>query len=152
MPFNIIKNTILVLLSMLIFTACTPKDVTVYQQEDELLNCRKLTGKIAELMNTNAVMNQNTGLEDTSMVLWYFSPLGGVINQIKASKGRDKIDSRFDYLLKLKERQDCEFTDKEIEFSKLQGKGRFSEDLEKWDLDYKKKLREMKEKEMESQQ
>jgi len=139
MSLNIIKNTGLLFLSALIFTACTPKDVTVYQQEDELLNCRKLTGKIAELMNINNEINQNTGLEKSSLALWYVLPIAGVVNQIDASVGRDKIDNRFNYLLELKDRQNCEFTDKEIAFAKLKGKGRFSEDVEQWSIDYKNK-------------
>lgn len=143
MLLNIIKKTGLIFLSMILFSACTPKDVTVYQQEDELLNCRKLTGKLAELMNTNSEINQNTGLAKSSLGLWIFHPIVGVLNQIDASEGRGKIDNRFEYLLKLKERQGCEFTDKEREFAKLKGKGRFSEDIEQWDLDYKKKMKEM---------
>jgi len=126
------------------FVACIPKDVTVYQQEDELLNCKKLTGKIAELMHTNSQINEHTGLEDTSVALWYVSPVAGIINQMKASKGRDKIDDRFLYLLKLKKRQGCEFTDKEIAFSKLKGKGRFSEDYEQWSIDYEKRQKELR--------
>ena len=70
MTLNIIKNAGLLFLTALLFIACTPKDVMVYQQEDELLNCRKLTGKLAELMNTNNVINQNTGLEKPSLALW----------------------------------------------------------------------------------
>jgi len=138
MILNIIKKTILFFLPIFIFTACIPKDVEVYQQEDELLNCIKLTGKLAELMNTNNEINDHTGMENSSLVLWYFSPPVGVINQVRASEGRDKIDERFDYLVKLKYRQGCKFTDKEIAFSKLQGKGRFSEDLEKWNNDLEK--------------
>ena len=141
MILSIIKKTILLFLPIFILTACIPKDVEVYQQEDELLNCIKLTGKLAELMNTNNEINENTGLEDRSLFLWYLSPLGGVINQVQASEGRDKVDERFDYLVKLKHRQGCGFTDKEIAFSKLQGKGRFYEDLEKWNNDLEK-LRE----------
>ena len=143
MILNIIKKTGLIFLSALLFIACTPKDVTVYQQEDELLNCRKLTGKIAELMNTNSEINQNTGLEKTSLALWYIFLPAGVVNQIDASVGRDKIDNRFTYLIKLKYRQNCEFTDKEIEFSKLQGKGRFSEKMEQWSIDAENYNKEM---------
>ena len=143
MRLSILKQIILVFFTALIFTACTPKDVTVYQQEDELLNCRKLTGKIAELMYTNSEINANTGLEKTSLALWYFYPIAGVVNQIDASVGRDKIDDRFIYLLKLKKRQGCSFTDKEIEFSKLKGKGRFSETVEQWSIDYEKKYNRM---------
>jgi len=143
MSFNIIKNTGLIFLSILLFTACTPKDVTVYQQEDELLNCRKLTGKIAELMNTNSEINENTGLAKSSLGLWIFHPIVGALNQIDASEGRGKIDNRFNYLLKLKERQGCEFTDKERAFAKLKGKGRFSEDFEQWAIDEEKRMKEM---------
>ena len=143
MSLNIIKKTSLFFMSALIFTACTPKDVIVYQQEDELLNCRKLTGKIAELMNTNYEINQNTGLEKPSLALWYIAPVAGALNQINASVGRDKVDERFIYLLELKERHGCEFTDKERKFAQLQGKGRVSEDLEKWSIDAKKKMEEM---------
>lgn len=128
---------------MILFSACTPKDVTVYQQEDELLNCRKLTGKIAELININNEVNLNTGLEKPSVALWYFVPLGGVLNQINASENRDRIDERFDYLLKLKERQGCEFTDKERAFAKLKGKGRFSEKLKQWSIDVENYNKEM---------
>jgi len=141
---NTIKKTLLVSLPLFLFTACIPKDVTVYQQEDELLNCIKLTGKLAELMNTNSEINDNTGFEEPSVALWYLSPLAGIINQIRASEGRDKVDERFEYLVKLKHKQGCGFTDKEIAFSKLQGKGRFSEDIEKWNLDYQKKQMELK--------
>ena len=148
MILSIIKKNILIFLSIFIFAACVPKDVEVYQQEDELLNCIKLTGKLAELMNTNNEINEHTGIEDTSLILWYFSPLGGVLNQVKASEGRDKIDDRFAYLVKLKHRQGCGFTDKEIAFSKLQGKGRFSEDLEKWNGDLEKLRNEYKNKQM----
>lgn len=144
MILDIAKKTILLFLPVFILTACIPKDVTVYQQEDELLNCIKLTGKIAELMNTNNEINEHTGLEDTSLALWYISPMGGVINQVKASVARDKIDKRFEYLIELKNRQGCGFTDKEIAFSRLQGKGRFSEDLEKWNLDYQNQYGDIK--------
>ena len=127
----------------LFFTACTPKDVTVYQQEDELLNCLKLTGKLAELMNTNSQINQNTGLEKSSLALWAINPIVGVVNQVDASTGRDKIDDRFNYLVKLKLRQNCQFTDKEIAFSKLKGKGRFSEDFKHWAQDLENKNKQM---------
>jgi len=143
MSLNIIKNTGLIIFSALLFTACTPKDVTVYQQEDELLNCRKLTGKIAELMNTNNEINKNTGLEKSSLALWYLFPPAGVINQVDASVGRGKVDNRFNYLLELKERQGCEFTDKERAFAKLKGKGRFSEDFEQWSIDAENNNKEM---------
>lgn len=145
MLVNIIKNAGMISLSILLFTACTPKDVTVYQQEDELLNCKKLTGKIAELMYTNQQINENTGLEKSSLAMWYLFPPAGVVNQIDASVGRDKIDDRFNYLLELKERQNCEFTDKERAFAKLKGKGRFSEDFEQWRIDQEKRTREMEE-------
>lgn len=145
MLVNIIKNAGMICLSILLFTACTPKDVTVYQQEDELLNCKKLTGKIAELMYTNQQINENTGLEKSSLAMWYLFPPAGVVNQIDASVGRDKIDDRFNYLLELKERQNCEFTDKERAFAKLKGKGRFSEDFEQWRIDQEKRTREMEE-------
>ena len=143
MLFNTIKKIGFVLLSVIVFTSCTPKDVVVYQQEDELLNCRKLTGKIAELMNTNSEINQNTGLEKPSLALWYLFPPAGVVNQIDASVGRDKIDNRFQYLLELKERQGCEFTDKERAFAQLQGKGRFSERYEQWSIDAENYQKEM---------
>jgi hypothetical protein len=143
MNLNIIKNTGFILLSALVFVACTPKDVTVYQQEDELLNCRKLTGKIAELIHTNGEINQNTGLEKTSIVLWVIHPIAGAVNQINASKGRDNIDSRFQYLLELKEKQNCVFTDKERAFAKLQGKGRFSENMEQLSINAEKYNKEM---------
>jgi len=143
MSLNIIKNAGLLFLTAMIFTACTPKDVMVYQQEDELLNCRKLTGKLAELMNTNNVINQNTGLEKSSLALWVIHPIVGVVNQVDASVGRDKIDDRFNYLIKLKMRQSCEFTDKERAFSELRGKGRFSEDFEQWAIDEEKRIKEM---------
>lgn len=143
MSLNIMRNTGLIFFSTLLFTACTPKDVTVYQQEDELLNCQKLTGKIAELMNINSEINQNTGLEKSSLALWYLLPPAGVVNQIDASVGRDKIDNRFNYLLELKERQGCEFTDKERAFAKIKGKGRFSEDFEQWSIDARNKIKEM---------
>jgi len=143
MNCNIIKNSGLVLLTTLLLTACTSKDVIVYQQEDELLNCNKLTGKIAELINTNHEVNQNTGLEKPSLAIWYLLPAAGIINQVDASKSRDKIDERFNYLIKLKQRQNCAFTDKEIAFSKLKGKGRFSEDFEQWSIDYENKMKAM---------
>ena len=143
MKTNLLKNGTLVVLSALLFSACTPKDVTVYQQEDELLNCRKLTAKIAELMYTNSEINANTGLEKPSLALWYLFPPAGVVNQVDASVGRDKIDNRFLYLLQLKERQGCEFTDKERAFAQLKGKGRFSETLEQWSIDAKNKQKEM---------
>lgn len=146
MQLTTIKKTGLLFLSALFFTACTPKDVVVYQQEDELLNCRKLTGKIAELMNTNEEINKKTGLEKPSLILWYFFPAGGVINQVDASVGRDKIDNRFNYLIKLKVRQNCDFTDKEIEFSKLNGKGRFSERVEQWSIEAEKYNKQWNEK------
>ena len=141
MSLNIHKQIGLLCLTGLFFTACTPKDVTVYQQEDELLNCRKLTGKLAELMNTNNEINQNTGLEKSSLALWYLFLPAGVVNQVDASVGRDKIDDRFNYLIKLKSRHNCQFTDKEIAFSKLKGKGRFSEYFKYWseNLDDKNK-------------
>jgi hypothetical protein len=144
MSFNILKNTILIIFSALLLIACTPKDVTVYQQEDELLNCRKLTGKIAELINTNSEINQNTGLEKTSLALWYINPIAGVVNQVNASEGRNKIDDRFSYLIKLKKRQNCDFTDKEQEFAELKGKGRFSEKVEQWSIDAKNKRMDSK--------
>jgi len=142
MKSKVIKNLSLILLSGILFTACTPKDVTVYQQEDQLLNCKKLTAKLAELMNTNSEINQNTGLEKPSIALWAINPVVGVINQVDASTGRDKVDERFLYLLKLKQRQKCTFTDKEMAFSKLKGKGRFSEDFEQWSIDYQKQAKE----------
>ena len=138
-----IKNSLFLLFCAFIFTSCASKDVIVYQQEDELLNCKKLTGKLAELMNTNHEVNQNTGLEKPSLALWYLLPPAGVINQIDASTSRDKIDARFNYLIELKQRQNCEFTDKEIAFSKLKGKGRFSESYEQWSIDYENKMKEM---------
>jgi len=143
MKVSLLKKSLLILLTGFFLTACTPKDVTVYQQEDELLNCRKLTGKIAELMHTNSVINENTGLEKTSLALWYLSPVVGVVNQVNASVGRDKIDERFIYLLKLKKRHGCRFTDKEIEFSKIKGKGRFSGSVEQWAIDYENQQRRM---------
>ncbi|MDC0932750.1 hypothetical protein OAR97_02775 [Arcobacteraceae bacterium] len=143
MILNRLKKASLLILTALLLSACTPKDVIVYQQEDELLNCRKLTGKIAELMNINNEVNLNTGLEKPSLALWYFLPLGGVINQINASESRNKIDDRFSYLINLKARQNCEFTDKEREFAKLNGKGRFSERLEQWSIDIENRRKEM---------
>lgn len=143
MSLKIIKNSGLLLFSILLLTACTPKDVTIYQQEDELLNCKKLTGKIAELMNTNNEINKNTGLEKSSLALWSLFPPVGVVNQIYASEGRTKIDRRFEYLLILKERQSCKFTDKEREFIKINGKGRFSGSFEKWAKDVEKRNKEM---------
>ena len=138
-----IKTTGILFLTMFLFASCTPKKVLVYQQEDELLNCQKLTGKIAELMNTNHEINENTGMEIPSLALWYIHPVAGVFNQIQASQGRDNVDDRFNYLLQLKERQGCSYTDKEIFFSQLKGKGRFSEDLEQWAIDAEKKRKEM---------
>jgi hypothetical protein len=142
MKLNLLKTIAMVTVVGTFFTACTPKDVTVYQQEDQLLNCKKLTAKLAELMHTNSEVNENTGLEKSSLSLWLIHPVAGALNQIDASSARDKIDERFLYLLKLKQRQNCSFTDKEIAFSKLQGKGRFSEDFEKWMIEYDKKVKE----------
>jgi hypothetical protein len=142
MKTNLLKNIGLCFLAATFFTACTPKDVTVYQQEDQLLNCKKLTAKLAELMHINSEVNENTGLEKSSLSLWVVHPVAGALNQIDASTARDKIDERFLYLLELKQRQNCRYTDKEIAFSKLQGKGRFSEDFEKWSNDYQEKMRE----------
>jgi len=117
------KNILLSSITLLTFTACSYKQVEVYQKEDQLLNCNKLTTKIADLKDLNSHINKNTGIEEKSLITWIFWPPLGGYNQINASKSRSKIDQRLNYLLELKDRNNCEPTNQEIQFSI--DKGRF---------------------------
>lgn len=142
MILNNIKTTILLSGMITLFSACVPKDVEVYEQGDQLLNCKQLTTKIADLIDTNYKINENTGMEAKSIAAWYiFIPLGGY-NQFSASMARDKVDERFAYLTNLKKKNGCKFTHREIAFSKY--KGRVSENL--IELEKQQKQKELEEK------
>lgn len=110
-----------------LFTACTHKNVEIVKNNDETLNCKKLTTQIANVMDINSEINKNTGLENKSIATWILWPPLGGINQVNASIARDKIDSRFNYLIKLKEKNKCKITIKERYYMKY--KGRFSENI-----------------------
>ncbi len=131
---NKIINIILLTLLTTFFTACVPKDVEVYQQGDQLLSCNQITTKIADLIDINYEVNENTGLEIKSIAAWYiFTPLGAY-NQFSAFDARNNIDKRFNYLINLKQQYGCELTHREIAFKKY--KGRVSEDIKKMKQQY----------------
>ena len=109
------------------FIACVPKDVETYQQGDQLLSCNQVSTQIADLIDINYEVNENTGLESRSIATWYiFTPLG-VYNQFTAFNTRDSIDNRFNYLVKLKQQNNCKLTRREIAFKNY--KGRISENI-----------------------
>lgn len=129
-----IRKIALLITITLFFTACIPKGVEVYQQGDQLLNCNQLTTEIADLIDNNYDINENTGISLNSVAKWYiFTPLG-VYNQFRASGARDTIDERLNYLINLKKENNCTFTYREIAFNMY--KGRVSEDLIKMKKEY----------------
>ena len=120
---------------LFIFTACSPKDVEVYQQEDVLLNCNQLTTKIADLIDTNHEINDVTGIEAKSAVIWIFSTPLGIYNQIDAYDAREHIDKRFYNLINLKKQHNCNISYRELAFAKY--KGRASETLQDYYIQLK---------------
>ncbi|MEA2050289.1 MAG: hypothetical protein U9O56_06130 [Campylobacterota bacterium] len=119
------RDSVSILSISILFVACTHKEVKVHQKGDELLNCSKLTTKIADLIDLNDEINNDTGLENTSLFSWImFPPIGGY-NQVKASMSRDKLDDRFYHLMDLKLKNKCKFTSSEKVF--IKDKGRFSD-------------------------
>ncbi|MEA3553398.1 MAG: hypothetical protein U9R39_03220 [Campylobacterota bacterium] len=131
-----IMKIIFLSIIIIFFSACVPKDVEVYEQNDQLLNCNQLTTEIADLIDANTDINDTTGLSAESIAKWYiYVPLGGY-NQYRASTARDSIDERLKYLISLKKQQNCTFSHREIAFNKY--KGRASEDIEKMKKEYDK--------------
>ena len=121
------KNIIYTASIVSLFTACTHKEVVLYQDGDELLNCKKLSTQIANIIDINSDINSDTGLENKSIATWILWPPLGGLNQINASIARDKLDNRFKYLIKLKQQNNCNITNKEKYF--IKNKGRFSDIL-----------------------
>ena len=117
-----IKNLSLYLSMSLIFTSCTFKEVDVQKNTDELLSCKKLTTQIADLMDINKDINEETGLAKTSLTLWIVWPPIGAYNQYNAFVARDKIDNRLDHLLQLKYQNRCYVTSKEKYYIKQKDK------------------------------
>ena len=124
-----IKNLSLYLSMSLIFTSCTFKEVDVQKNTDELLSCKKLTTQIADLMDINKDINEETGLAKTSLTLWILWPPIGTYNQYNAFMARDKIDNRLDHLLNLKSINSCKVTSKERYY--IDNKGRLSDIIKK---------------------
>ncbi len=120
-----LKNIIFSTTVISLFSACTHKDVEVFQKGDELLNCQKLTTQIADIMDINSDINSDTGLENKSIASWILWPPLGGYNQINASFERDKIDDRFVVLMKLKQKNGCDITLREKRF--IKNKGRLSD-------------------------
>ena len=124
---NKINKTASLLSISLLFTACTFKDVKVQKQTDGLLNCQKLTTQIADLMDINDDINEETGLEKSSLTIWIMWPPVGLYNQYNAFNARGKIDDRLEHLLRLKLKNRCRTTIAERYY--LNTKGRFSDIL-----------------------
>ena len=120
-----IKTLISTVSIVSLFTACTHKELALYQDGDEILNCKKLTTKIADIIDINNDINGVTGLEPKSIAAWVIWPIAGGLNQVNASTARDKLDKRFIYLIKLKQKNNCNITIKERSF--IKNKGRVSD-------------------------
>ena len=117
------------ILFSLFTTGCFYKNIEVYQDNDELLNCPKLTTKISDIIDINDEINSKTGLETTSLITWIIWPPAGGANQFNASSARSKLDNRFVRLMNLKLDNNCKITNKEIKF--INNKGRFTDILKK---------------------
>lgn len=125
---NIFRQFILVFLTALFLSGCySHKKVEIYQKQDELLNCAKLTTKIADLIDINDDINRHTGMEVDSLKIWFFSTTLGLYNQYNAYEARDKLDKRLEYLLFLKKENQCGLTYREKAF--IENKGRVSDTL-----------------------
>ncbi len=111
-----LKQIIFLSLISFVLTSCTHKNVEVYQKEDELLNCAKLTTKVADLMDVNDNINKKTGFETNNIISWIFWPPIVIFNQANAFISRDKIDARFNYLMDLKRVNNCTTTHRETMF------------------------------------
>ena len=105
-----------------LFTACTHKEVEVYKKGDDLLNCKKLTTQTSDIIDINNEINNNTGLGNRSIASWVLWPPMGGLNQVNASIARDKLDDRFIYLIKLKQKNSCDITNEEKYFMKHKGR------------------------------
>lgn len=101
------------LIASTFLSGCSYKDVEVYQKNDHLLNCQKLSTQIANIIDENDNINENTGLENKSVITWVFWPPLGVYNESKAAIARNKIDERFEHLIRLKYKNNCKISMKE---------------------------------------
>lgn len=116
------KNTLILCFVVLLSGCYSHKKVEVYQKEDELLNCPKLTTKIADLIDINDDINRHTGLEVDSLKVWFFSTTLGIYNQYSAFEARNKLDERLKYLLYLKEQNNCSLTHREKVYKRYKGR------------------------------
>ena len=123
--YNKIINLVGILSILFLFNACSSKEVELHQRGDELLNCQKLTTKIANIIDINSDINDKTGLETKSIATWVIWPPLGGLNQVNASFQRGDVDDRFIELMNLKIRNNCKLTISEKSF--IKDKGRFSD-------------------------
>ncbi len=115
------KISFIVSLSFLI-NGCTFKEVEVIKHTDKLLSCEKLSTQIADLMDINNDINEETGLKKLSLTAWIIWPPIGVYNQYNAYMARDKIDDRLDHLIELKYKYRCNITPKERYYMRYKGR------------------------------
>ncbi|MEA3512488.1 MAG: hypothetical protein U9R37_02705 [Campylobacterota bacterium] len=122
MKKNILTKLSSLTLIVTLFTACGYKEVEVYQNGDELLNCNKITTKIADLIDINKDINDRTGFDETSLAAWVFWPPYGLYNEIKGVNAKNRLDERFEYLIVLKNKNGCNLTNKEKMFLRYKGR------------------------------
>jgi len=121
----------------LVITGCTYKSIEIDQHTDNILTCNKLTTEIANIINENNNINDNTGFSTRSLIQWIGWPPSGVFNQLKASNARDDLDKRLNHLFYLKSKNNCKITYRERLY--VRDKGRVSESINKKVLKYYKK-------------
>ena len=123
------KQIKVLLLLWLIFliNGCSYKQADTYKNNDELLTCKKLSTQIADIIDENRYVNENTGIEDTSLVMWIAYIPVGIYNQVRAYGSRDSLDERYERLIQLKRQNGCNITYREKMYA--QDKGRFSDNF-----------------------
>ncbi|MEA3353875.1 MAG: hypothetical protein U9Q33_08680 [Campylobacterota bacterium] len=104
------------LILLILLNGCSYKKFETHNYNDELLDCKKLTTKIADLIDYNGGINSTTGIENKSLVQWIFWPPLGVYNESKAYISKESLDKRFENLINLKQKNNCAITSKEKDF------------------------------------
>jgi len=90
-----IKISILSLITATMLSGCVTTNMEIYQQGDQLLSCNQLSTKTADLIDIKYVLNKKTRLN---------------------------INERFNYLLNLKKKFNCNISHREIAFTQRKDK------------------------------
>lgn len=94
----------------ILFSGCSYKEIEVYQKNDTKLSCEKLSTHIADIIDENDKINETTGLKEKSVLAWIFWPPFGAYNETKAALAKNKLDERFEHLIRLKYKNNCKIS------------------------------------------